>query len=320
MKTLVVAASIVASLALGASAMAQTKQTVAVIVKDTTSTYWQAVLAGARQAGRDFGVDVAELGAQSESDTNGQIDMLEKAVASNPAAIVLAPTQATALGRPIDEAAKKVKIIGIGSAADTKAMTSLLATDNVNAGRIAAEALASAITKTYGDTEGDVVIITSMPGVAALEQRAKGFKEVLGAKYRALDIVADRIADGKPATVISIMENLIAGTPDLRGVFVSDPIMTEAVAEAVAEGKSGDKINVVGVGADETLVKLLQGDTIAGLVVEDPYRMGYDGIKTALAAARGEQVAANVDTGATLITKANMRSARSQELLNPKVK
>ena len=206
MKTLVVAAGIVASLAFGASAMAQTKQTVAVIVKDTTSPYWQAVLAGARQAGRDFGVSVAELGAQSESDTNGQIEMLEKAVASNPAAIVLAPAQAAALGRPIDEAAKKVKIIGIGSAADTKAMTSLLATDNVNAGRIAAEALAAAITKTYGDTEGNIVIITSMPGVAALDQRAKGFKEVMAAKYRALDIVADKIADGKPATVINIVK------------------------------------------------------------------------------------------------------------------
>lgn len=320
MKTLVVAAGIVANLAFGASAMAQTKQTVAVIVKDTTSPYWQAVLAGARQAGRDFGVSVAELGAQSESDTNGQIEMLEKAVASNPAAIVLAPAQAAALGRPIDEAAKKVKIIGIGSAADTKAMTSLLATDNVNAGRIAAEALAAAITKTYGDTEGNIVIITSMPEVAALDQRAKGFKEVLAAKYRALDIVADKIADGKPATVINIVKELIANTADLRGVFVSDPIMTQAAVQAVTESKSGDKINVVGVGADETLVKLLQADTIAGLVVEDPFRMGYDGVKTALAAAKGEQVAANVDTGATLITKANMRSARSQELLNPKVK
>jgi ribose transport system substrate-binding protein len=320
MKTLVVAAGIVASLAFGASAMAQTKQTVAVIVKDTTSPYWQAVLAGARQAGRDFGVSVAELGPQSESDTNGQIEMLEKAVASNPAAIVLAPAQAAALGRPIDEAAKKVKIIGIGSAANTKAMTSLLATDNVNAGRIAAEALAAAITKTYGDTEGNIVIITSMPGVAALDQRAKGFKEVMAAKYRALDIVADKIADGKPATVINIVKELIANTADLRGVFVSDPIMTQAAVQAVAESKSGDKINVVGVGADETLVKLLQADTIAGLVVEDPFRMGYDGVKTALAAAKGEQVAANVDTGATLITKANMKSARSQELLNPKVK
>jgi ribose transport system substrate-binding protein len=59
---------------------------------------------------------------------------------------------------------------------------------------------------------------------------------------------------------------------------------------------------------------------IAGLVVEDPFRMSYDDVKTALAASKGEQVAANVDTGATLVTKANMNSARSQELLNPKGK
>jgi ribose transport system substrate-binding protein len=199
-------------------------------------------------------------------------------------------------------------------------MTSLLATDNVKAGRIAAEALAAAITKTYGDTEGNIVIITAMPGVASLDQRAKGFKEVLAAKYRALAIVADKVADGQPMTVINVMKDLIANTADLRGVFVSDPIMTQAVGQAVAESKSGDKINVVGVGSDEKLVKLLQGDTIAGLVVEDPFRMGYDGVKTALAASKGEQVAATVDTGATLVTKANMSAARSQELLNPKVK
>ena len=320
MKTLVVAAGIVAGLALGTPAMAQTKPTVAVIVKNTTSPYWQTVLAGARKAGQDLGINVTELGAQSESDASGQIGMLEKAVASNPAAIVIAPAQPAALGRAIDAAAKKVKIIGIESAADTKAMTSLLATDNVNSGRIAAEALASAITKTYGDTEGNIVIITSMPGIAALDQRAKGFKEVLAAKYRALAIVADKVADGKPTTVINIMKDLIANTADLRGVFVSDPMMTQAVGQAIAEGKSSDKINVVGVGSDEKLVKLLQGDTIAGLVVEDPFRMGYDGVKTALAASKGEQVAANIDTGATLITKGNIGSARSQELLNPKVK
>ena len=101
-------------------------------------------------------------GAQTESDVSGQISVLEKAVASNPTAIVIAPTQFAALGNPIDEAAKKVKIIGLESSADTKAMTSLLKTDNANAGRIAADALAAAITKSYADTEGEVAIITSM--------------------------------------------------------------------------------------------------------------------------------------------------------------
>ena len=86
-----------------ATATAQTKPTIPIIVKDTTSFYWQTVLAGARKAGQDLGVDVPELGAQSESDINGQISILANAVASNPAAIVIAPTQFAALGKPIDE-------------------------------------------------------------------------------------------------------------------------------------------------------------------------------------------------------------------------
>jgi ribose transport system substrate-binding protein len=320
MKTLVVAAGIIAGLAFGAPAMAQTKPTIAIIVKDMTSPYWQTVLAGARKAGQDLGVNVVELGAQSESDANGQIGLLKTAVASDPAAIVIAPAQFGALAAPIDEAAKKVKVIGIESAADTKAMSSFLATDSVNVGRIAAEALAAAITKTYGDTEGNIVIITAMPGVASLDRRADGFKAVLAAKYRALAIVADKVGDGKPMTVFNIMKDLIANVADLRGVFVSDPVMTQAVGQAVAGSKSGDKINVVGVGVDEKLVMLLADDTIAGLVVEDPFRIGYDGIKTALAASRGEPVAARIDTGATLLTKSNLSSARSKELLDSKVK
>ena len=319
MKKLVVAAGLVAGLAFGAAALAQTEPTIPVIVKDVTSPYWRAVLAGARKAGKDFGVNVVALGTQSESDANGQIGILAKAVASNPAAIVIAPAEFAALGKPIDEAAKKVKIIGIESAADTKAMTSLLATDNVNAGRVAADALAVAITKTSADTEGDVVMITSMPGVPSLDQRAKGFKEVVTAKYKALDITAEKVADGKPATVLGIMNDLIANTGDLRGVFVSDPITAQAVSQAVVEKTTNDKINIVGVGSDEKLVKFLQDDVITGLVVEDPFRMGYEGVKTALAASKGEQVSANIDTGVTLITKANMGSARSQELLKPKV-
>src|SRR3982074_1902631 len=88
-----------------------------IIVKDTTSNYWQIVLAGARKAGKDLGVKVPELGAQSESDINGQISILENSVAGNPAAIVIAPTQFAALGKPIDEDDNKVKVIGIDSAA-----------------------------------------------------------------------------------------------------------------------------------------------------------------------------------------------------------
>jgi ribose transport system substrate-binding protein len=319
MKRFFVTAGIVAGVAFGAPAMAQTKPTIPVIVKDTTSVYWQTVLAGARKAGQDLGVNVNGLGPQSESDVAGQISLLEKAAAANPTAIVIAPAQFAPLGKPIDEAAKKVKIIGIDSAADTKALTSFLATDEVQAGRIAADALANAMTRTYADTEGDVAIITTTSVAVSPNQSVTGFKEQVAKKYRALNVLPEKVADSQAATGLSIMKDLVNADRDLRGVFVSDIIIAEGASQVVYNKESGDRINYVVFGSNDKLLKSLQNGTIDALVVKDPFRMGYDGVKTALAASKGEKVPATIDTGANLITKANMSSTRSQELLNPKI-
>jgi ribose transport system substrate-binding protein len=302
------------------SLAADAKPTIPIIVKDTTSNYWQIVLAGARKAGKDLNVNVPELGAQSESDINGQISILENAVSEKPVAVVISPTQKAALGKPIDEAAKKVKIIGIDSAADSNAFTSFLTTDNVQGGRIAADGLADAIKAKYGKAEGDVALITSIPGVGSLDQRAKGFKEEIATKYPGLKLVADKVADGQATTGLNIMTDLITANPDLRGVFASNLIMAQGAGQAIAENKVSDKIMLIGFDSDDKTVKFLADGNIKALVVQDPYRMGYDGIKTALAASKGEKVEEKVDTGANLITKENMNSPRSQELLNPKIK
>jgi ribose transport system substrate-binding protein len=304
---------------IAAPAMAADSQpTIPIIVKDTTSAFWQIVLAGARKAGKDFDVKVPELGAQSESDINGQISILENAVSEKPAAIVISPTQFKALGQPIDEAAKKTIIVGIDSAADSKAFTSFLQTDNVQGGRVAADGLAAAIEAQYGKPEGDVALITSLPGVGSLDQRAKGFKEEIAAKYPGLKLVADKVADGMATTALNIMTDLITANPNLRGVFASNLIMAQGAGQAIAENHAADKIKLIGFDSDSKLIGLLKDGNIAALVVQDPFRMGYEGVKTALAASKGEKVPATVDTGVNLITKANMDSPRSQELLNPK--
>ena len=134
---------------------ADQKPVIPVIVKDTTSSYWQTVFAGARKAGKELNVDIHELGAQAESDVNGQVSVLENAVSEKPAAIVISPTQFSALGKPIDEAAKKAIIIGIDSGADSKSFTAFLQTDNVQGGRVAADGLAAAIQAKYGKAEGE---------------------------------------------------------------------------------------------------------------------------------------------------------------------
>jgi len=320
MKKLLLATAVAVATALSAPSFAADKPTIPIIVKDTTSFYWQIVLAGARKAGQDLGVNVPELGAQSESDISGQISILENAVAGKPAGVVISPTEFKALGKPVDEAAKKVPIIGIDSSADSKAFTSFLTTDNVQGGRIAADGLAEGIKAKYGNAEGDVALITSLPGVGSLDQRAKGFKEELAAKYPGLKLVADKVADGQATTGLNIMTDLITANPDLRGVFASNLIMAQGAGQAIAENKKADKIALIGFDSDDKLVGFLKDGTIYALVVQDPYRMGYDGIKTALAVSKGEKPAAFVDTGANLITKANMGGEKQNALLNPKVK
>jgi len=319
MKKLLLATLAAAVAGLAAPAVRAAEPTIPVIVKDTTSFYWQIVLAGARKAGKDLGVKVPELGAQSESDINGQISILENAVAEHPAAIVIAPTQFQALGKPIDEAAKSVKIVGIDSSADSKAFTSFLTTDNEQGGRIACDGLAAVIKETYGKAEGEVAVINSLPGVGSLDARVKGFKEEL-AKYPGLKLVADKVADGQATTGLNIATDLITADPKLRGIFADNLIMAQGVGQAIAENKLGGKLLLVGFDSDDKTVGFLKNGVISALVVQDPVRMGYDGVKTALAASKGEKVAAFVDTGANLITKANMDSPRSMELLSPKVK
>ena len=318
MKKSAVAAGLVAAVAFGAPALAQTKPAIPVIVKDTTSIYWQTVLAGARKAGQDLGVDVPALGAQSETDVIGQISILEKAAAAHPAAIVIAPAEFALVGKAIDEVGKTVKIIGINSAADTKALTSLVATDRVLAGRIAADSLAAAITRTYADTEGDVAVITASAGAASPDQSATGFKAQVADKYRALNVLPDQVGDAQAASGVSIIKALVSADRDLRGVFVSNAVMADGASQTIYN-KSGDRINYVVFGSDDNLLKSVQDGTVAALVVQDPFRIGYDSVKTALAAANGEKVPATVDTGVNVITKANMNSARSQELLNPRI-
>lgn len=294
--------------------------TIPIIVKDTTSFYWQIVLAGARKAGKDLGVNVPELGAQAETDVNGQISILENAVAGNPAAVVISPTEAKALGKPIDEAAGKVKIIGIDSSADSKAFTSFLTTDNVQGGRVAADGLAAAIgAANGGKVEGEVALITALPGAGSLEQRAQGFKEQIAAKYPGLKLIADKYADGQATTGLNIATDLITANPNLKGIFASNLIMAQGVGQAIAENKLAGKVALIGFDSDDKLIKFLKDGVISGLVVQDPYRMGYDGIKTALAASKGEKVETFVDTGANLVTKDNMGDEKIAALLNPKL-
>ncbi len=312
-----------AAIALGVlsaqAAVAQDKPTIPVIVKDTTSFYWQIVLAGARAAGKEYNVNVPELGATSEADIAGQISILENAVAGKPAAIVISPTQFAALGKPIDEAAKSVKVIGIDGSADTKSFTSFLGTDNIAGGAAAADALAEGVKAKTGKVEGDVAVLTNIAGQDSGDRRVKGFIDQVKAKYPGLNVVANKVADGQATTALNNMTDLITAYPNLVGVFANALVMGQGAGQAIAENKAQDKITLVSFDSDDKTVKFLADGIIYALAVQNPFKEGHDAVKIALDASQGKEVPANVDTGVTVITKATMDTDASKALLSPQV-
>ncbi len=308
--------ALTALLGIGTGALAQN---VTVIVKATTSPYWQTVFAGAEAAAKELGVKLTTQGAAEESDIAGQISILENAVTQGPDAIVIAPTALEPLGAPIDRAAENIPIIMIDSAAQTEAYTSFLTTDNFAAGQLAADALAKAVEAQQGAAEGQIAILTALPGVGSLSQRDEGFRDGL-TKYPGLSEVANRFNNNDANQALSNTLDILVANPDLVGIFADNLPMGVGAGRAIAERGSEDQLTVIAFDSDDAEIEYLQGGQIKALVVQNPYRMGYEGVKTAVAAVNGETVEKEIDTGVTIVTQENFDTQEVQELLYPETR
>jgi hypothetical protein len=174
----------------------------------------------------------------------------------------------------------QVKIIDF--AYDPKLFKAFVPSDSLAAGRVAADGLAAAITAIYGKPEGDVALITAINS-AVSDQRTKGFKDQIAAKYPNLNLVSGKIADDRETTAVNAMANLIAANPNLRGVFAPNPVIAQGAGLAIAEHKVFDKINLVAFDSEDKPVKLVKagvgdlhtyalkrqnkGDTASGVVL-----------------------------------------------------
>ncbi len=314
MKKLLISAA-ASSLLMVSAAFAQN---ITVIVKATTSPYWQMVFAGAEAAAEELGVNLTTQGAAEESDIAGQIAILENAVTQGPDAIVLAPTASEPLGAPIDRAAESVPIIMIDSAAQTEAYASFLTTDNFAAGQLAADALADAIEALHGAPEGEIAILTALPGVGSLTQRDEGFRGGLG-NYPGLTEVANRFNNNDATQALSNTLDILVANPNLVGIFADNLPMGVGAGRAIAERGTEDQVAVVAFDSDDAEIGYLQEGQIKALVVQNPYRMGYEGVKTAVAVINGETVEKDIDTGVTIVTQENFDTEEVQALLYPEL-
>ena len=231
--------------------------------------------------------------------------------------IVLAPLDNVALVRPVEEARRAgVPTVIIDSGLETDSTVSFVATDNYKGGQMAADRLGVLL-----NNRGAVLLLRYAEGSASTTERERGFLEQLKAKYPGIRVVSsDQYAGPTRETAKRASENLLNRFGSgLQGIFTVNESSTIGMLLALQDIGLAGKVRFVGFDASAILLDAIKAQQLDGIVVQNPMRMGYLGVKTMADYLRGKPVERRIDTGVMLVTGANLDSAATQEVIHPPI-
>ena len=293
--------------------------TVAVIPKGTTHEFWKSVHAGALKAARELGVEVIWKGPLKEDDREAQIAVVEDFISRRVSGIVLAPLDDAALRLPVASAVRAgIPVVIIDSDLKGKDFTSFVATDNRLGGLLAGRHLA----KLLGE-KGRVVMLRYQEGSASTMNREQGFLDAMKEFPDICVVSANQYGGATTETAYKAGENLLAplktkdGGLTIQGIFCPNESSTFGMLRALQDGGLAGKVYFVGFDSSTKLVEALRKGEIDGLVLQNPMRMGYLGVRTMVEHLRGQPVEKRVDTGVTLVTRQNADDPAIRDLLAP---
>lgn len=287
------------------------KMQILVSPKGLVHSFWLTVKAGADSAAKELNADIIWKGPAQETDIAGQIAIIEDYINKKVDAIVIAACDAKALIPVLQKAVEsKIPVITIDSGIESDIALSLIATDNVNAARKGAQKLAELL-----NNKGDVACIPFVAGAATSNMREQGFKEELQ-KYPDMHLVATQYSQSEVATGMAVTEDILTSQKDLAGIFAANEAGAIGVAQALKSKNKIGKVKVVGFDAADNEIEELKTGVINALIVQDPFKMGYLGVKSAVDAKNGKPVEKKIDTGVYVITKENLNSPEIRKLLN----
>ncbi len=292
-----------------------TKKLVGVVPKGTNHIFWLTVKAGSLAAAKEYDLEIVWNAPQLEIDSSRQIAIVENLITSNADGIVLAPVDADALVGVVERAAGRgIPVSIFDSGINTKKIISYVATDNYGAGAMGARRMGEIL-----GGKGQVGVIGFMPGSASTMQREAGFIDTIGKEFPEIEIVGVQFAMADRAKALAESENLMTAHPNLAGLFTDAESSTDGTVRAVLQRGAAGKVKVVGFDASEDLIAQLKAGVLDSLIVQNPFKMGYESTKAIGQHLRGEEPARHIDSGAHLILKEDIDKPDVQELLFPDI-
>ncbi len=288
--------------------------TVAVIPKGTTHEFWKSIRVGALNAAEETGIDIVWKGSLREDDREEQIQLIESFISRGVDAIVLAPLDDRAAMLPVREAKSMgIPTVIIDSGMQGDDYVSFVATDNYKGGVLAAEHLG-----TIMNGSGKIIVLRYQEGSTSNSNRERGFLDTITTEFPDIEILSDnQYAGPTTESAYRVSENVINRFDEVEGIFApNEPVLFGCLRALQDRGRAGEA-KLVGFDSSETLAAALEKGEIHGLILQDPVRIGYLGVLTAVRHLRGEQVEKRIDTGITVATPDNMRDPEIDRLLHP---
>jgi ribose transport system substrate-binding protein len=300
--------------------LAEERLRIAFVPKATTTTFWLTIHAGAIKAQRDLAergvsVEVIWKGPLREDDREQQIQVVEGFTSQGVDGIVLAPLDAKALVRPVEEAkGLGIPTVVVDSGLDSDDIVSFVATDNFKGGQMAADEMGRLL-----DGKGRVVLLRYMEGSASTTAREEGFLSRLEEAWPGLLLVSsDQHAGATRDTGKRAAENILNRFgAELDGVFVVNESSSTGMLLALQDSKLAGKVKFLGFDSSPKFPEAVRAGEMHGFVLQNPFGMAALAVETMVDHLLGKEVLRRIDTGVVVVTANNLDTPPIRELLEP---
>jgi len=290
------------------------KRVIGVIPKATSHMFFVSVHAGVDQAAKDLKVDVLWNGPQNETDFARQIEIVDSMIAQQVSAIAISATDERALVAPLERAIKAgIPVTLFDSGVNIDDYVSFIATGNFEAGITAARTLAGFLN---GQTE--VAMVMQKPGGTSTVLREQAFEQTIAKEFPKLKIVAQQYCMADAARSRTVAEDILAAHPNLGGIFASSEAASLGSIQAIRGRNLVGKVKLVTFDFSKTHVEALRDGTTSAMLVQDPFHLGYEAVRSLHQKLNGETPPKHQEMPVRVILKADLDKPEIQNLVQPK--
>ena len=282
---------------------AQGGPTIGMVAGISTDAFYVTMHHGAEAAAKALGVTLVWEGAPEWSYAK-QTPIVNAMVARRVAALIVSPTDKTAMVPPIKAAAAAgIPVFETDTVANDGVHLSLITSDNVDGGRKGADILAKLLHE-----KGEVALINTIPGVSTTDDRQNGFLEEIK-KYPNVKVVATQYCQDDKSKATSIVSSWLLAHPNLGGVFAANELSGDGASVAIADKNKTGAVKLVEYDAEPAQVRDLQRGVVQALIVQSPYAEGFLAVQYAYNYLQGWGAVSfpkSVTLPAVVATKENM--------------